>query len=61
MSVNESPKEVFQRLFLAPNAPLGKTWLDSAGTPLSDDALHCLALASKIPLLIKARNMYRQF
>jgi hypothetical protein len=61
VTITETSREVFHCLFLAPNAPIGKTWLDSACTPLSDDALQCLALASKIPLLVKARNMYGHF
>jgi hypothetical protein len=48
--------EVFQRLFLAADAPMGQTWLLSTRIPLTELALHLQALASKVPLVAKARD-----
>ncbi len=53
--------EVFQRLFLATDAPMGQTWLLSTRIPLTDLALHRQALASKVPLIDKARDAYGHF
>lgn len=61
MSSTEPPAEALERLFLAPDAPLGATWLQNASIPLSDDALHHLVLKSKIPSLIQARSSYGHF
>jgi hypothetical protein len=52
---------VFQRLFLATDAPIGQTWLLSTRIPLTELALHCQALASKVPLVAKARDAYSHF
>jgi hypothetical protein len=46
--------EVFQRLFLANDAPMGQTWLLSTRLPLTELALHRQALAWKVPLVAKA-------
>jgi hypothetical protein len=53
--------EVFQRLFLATDAPMGKTWLLSTRIQLMELALHRQALASKVPLVAKARDAYGYF
>jgi hypothetical protein len=52
-SVATAPK-VFQRLFLAKDAPMGKTWLRSTRIPLSAVALNHLVLALQVPLIAKA-------
>jgi hypothetical protein len=52
---------VFSHLFLAPDAPMGKTWLLSTRIPLSEAALHHLALASKVPPIAKAMDAYGHF
>jgi hypothetical protein len=51
-----SVPEVFYCLFLATNAPMGQTWLLSTHIPLSEAALHHLALELKVPLISKARE-----
>jgi hypothetical protein len=51
----------FSRLFLATDAPMGKTWLLSTRIPLTKAALHHLALESKIPSIAKARDAYGHF
>jgi hypothetical protein len=53
--------EVFQRLFLATDAPMGQTWLLSTRIPLTELALHHQALASKVPSMAKARHAYGHF
>jgi hypothetical protein len=53
--------EVFQRLFLASDAPMGQTWLLSTRTPLTELALHCQALALKVPSVAKARDASSHF
>jgi hypothetical protein len=53
--------EVFSRLFLANNAPMGQTWLLSTHILLLEAALHHLALTSKVPLIAKARDAYGHF
>jgi hypothetical protein len=53
--------EVFQRLFLATDAPMGQTWLLSTRIPLTELALHRQALASKVPSIAKARDAYGHF
>jgi hypothetical protein len=60
-TVNKTPQEVLQRLFLATDAPLCQTWLTLAKQPISSDALHGLILDSKIPSVVKAQNMYGHF
>jgi hypothetical protein len=54
-SVSPAP-EVLKRLFLAQDALLGQTWLQTTCIPLSADLLNHLVLASKIPLVVKARD-----
>ena len=61
MSSKEISAETLSRLFLAPDAPLGETWLQSASLPLSDDSLPALVLASNIPSMVKARSTYGHF
>jgi hypothetical protein len=46
--------ELSQCLFLAPDAPMGQTWLLSTRIPLTELALHHQALASKVPSVAKA-------
>jgi hypothetical protein len=55
MSSNEPTAEVLQCLFLATDAPICQTWLNSVSTPVLLDALHCLILDLNIPLMVKAR------
>jgi hypothetical protein len=57
----ETSAEALSRLFLAPTAPLGQTWLTSTGNIVSNESLHCLVMASTIPSIAKARNMYGHF
>jgi hypothetical protein len=57
----ETSAEALPRLFLAPKAPLGKTWLTSTGNIVSNESLHCLVMASTVPPIAKARNMYGHF
>jgi hypothetical protein len=61
MSSKEIPAETLLQLFLAPDPPLGETWLQSPSLPLSDDSLHGLVLASNIPSMVKARSAYGHF
>jgi hypothetical protein len=61
MSSNEPPTEVLQHLFLATDAPVGQSWLNSVSTPVSLDALHCLVLDLNIPSMVKARSTYGHF
>jgi hypothetical protein len=61
MSSTAPAPEVFNRLFLAADAPMGQTWLLSTRIPLSDEALHYRALASKVPSVAKARDAYGHF
>jgi hypothetical protein len=61
MSSNEPTAEVLERLFLAPDAPLGAAWLQSAIIPLSHGSLHHLVLTSNIPLIIQARSSHGHF
>jgi hypothetical protein len=61
MSSVAPASNVFQRLFLAKYAPMGKTWLRSTRIPLSVVALHHLALESEVPLVSKARDAYGHF
>jgi hypothetical protein len=62
MSFKKEPTaKVLQRLFLAVDAALGQTWLNSVSTPVSLDALHCLVLDLNIPLMVKARSTYGNF
>jgi hypothetical protein len=51
----------FQQLFLAKDAPVGKTWLRSTRILLLAVALHHLALESELPLVSKARDAYGHF
>jgi hypothetical protein len=61
MSSTTPAPEVFSRLFLATDAPMGQTWLLSTCIPLSNAALHHLALAWKVPSIAKARGAYGHF
>jgi hypothetical protein len=61
MSSTAPASEVFNRLFLAADALMGQTWLLSTHIPLSDEALHQRALASKVPLVAMARDAYGHF
>jgi hypothetical protein len=58
MSSVPSAPEVLKSLLLAKDALLGQTWLQTTCIPLSADSLHHLVLASKIPLVVKARDAY---
>ena len=53
--------EVFQRLILATDAPMGQTWLLSSLIPLTELVLHHQALALKVPMVAKARDSYGHF
>jgi hypothetical protein len=53
--------EVFQRLFLATNARMGQTWLLSSRIPLTESVPYRQALASNVPSIAKARDMYGRF
>jgi hypothetical protein len=59
-SVSPAPK-VLKCWFLAKDALLGQTWLQSTCIPLSSNLLHHLVLASNNPLIVKARDTYGHF
>jgi hypothetical protein len=61
MAPTETLAEALLHLFLDPKAPLGKTWLNSAGHIVSDESLHCSAMAPTVPSIAKARSMYGHF
>jgi hypothetical protein len=61
MSSTAPAPKVFSHLFLATDALMGQTWLLSTHILLSEAALHHLALASKVPLIAKARDAYGHF
>jgi hypothetical protein len=61
MSSTATASADFSRLFLASDAQMGKAWLLSTRIPLSKEALHHLALVSKIPSIAKARDAYGHF
>jgi hypothetical protein len=58
MSSVSPAHEVLKHLFLAEDALLGQTWFQTTCIPLSADSLHHLVLASKIPSVVKARDVY---
>jgi hypothetical protein len=53
--------ELFQRLFLATDAPMGQTWLLSTRILLTELALHWQALALNVSLVAEAGNGYGHF
>jgi hypothetical protein len=61
MSYVSPAPEVLQHLFLAKDALLGQTWLRTTRILLSADILHHLVLTSKIPPVVKARDVYGHF
>jgi hypothetical protein len=61
MAPNKTAAEAFQRLFLDPSGPLGKTWLSSANAIVTTNALHSQAVASNPPLIVLARSTYGHF
>jgi hypothetical protein len=61
MAPNETAAEAYQRLFIDPSGPLGKTWLSSVSTVLTTDALHRKAVSSNLPSIVQARSTYGHF